>query len=418
MPSCNARAHASRRVVAIIAALNAACSSGNRGGAPSPSPAAIANVQAELRMVGSESTWVSRGDAFEISARSKRELAALLPQLAREDSLFRELFGTPPIFVQIAVARPAPYGDAAITTPVLPRTATPLVTIEFGDALPSPDGGQRSARGGERDGGRDGERGDAPTRVPNELRGASRGQFAAMPLRPVIRAWASARASALNARAATSAQSTGESIDMRVPAWGESALLGLTADSARIDFVSRQLMATDSLYPLAQFFSMSRPPNVFREVAREGGRGEGERRPGGGEGAGGTRGGGGFGGGMGGMGGGGRGRGGMGGMGGGGMGGGGRGGYGRGAGSQRGGERPMMGLAGGALFDAQALVFAHYLAVREGLPFIGQLLDAQMTGKPTTAALASARAIPTELPRLDEEWRRWMAYQVRATTKR
>lgn len=78
----------------------------------------------------------------------------------------------------------------------------------------------------------------------------------------------------------------------------------------------------------------------------------------------------------------------------------------------------MMGLAGGALFDAQSLVFAHYLALREGLPFVGALLDAQMAGKPTASALASARAIPTEIPRLDEEWRRWMAYQVRSTTKR
>ncbi len=78
----------------------------------------------------------------------------------------------------------------------------------------------------------------------------------------------------------------------------------------------------------------------------------------------------------------------------------------------------MMGLAGGALFDAQSLVFSHYLAMREGLPFVGSLLDAELSGTPAATALASARAIPTEIQRLDDEWRRWMAYQVRATTKR
>ena len=78
----------------------------------------------------------------------------------------------------------------------------------------------------------------------------------------------------------------------------------------------------------------------------------------------------------------------------------------------------MIGLAGGALFDAQALVFSHYLAVREGLPFVGSLLEAEMSGKSPVTILASARAVPTELTRLDDEWRRWMAYQVRSTTKR
>jgi hypothetical protein len=75
--------------------------------------------------------------------------------------------------------------------------------------------------------------------------------------------------------------------------------------------------------------------------------------------------------------------------------------------------RPMPALQGGALFVAQAMVFGHYLQAREGDRFIGALVDAQMQGQPVASVLASARMVPGDVQRLDEEWRHWLDYQSR-----
>lgn len=107
-------------------------------------------------------------------------------------------------------------------------------------------------------------------------------------------------------------------------------------------------------------------------------------------------------------------------MGGRGMGGGGGGGRGRQGGEGGGGasRARFFALRGGALFAAEATVFANYLAWREGARFVGAALDAQMSGASVDSVFAKAQAIPTTIPQLDAEWRRWMSYEARNVKQR
>ncbi|MEP7347097.1 MAG: hypothetical protein ABI877_17640, partial [Gemmatimonadaceae bacterium] len=242
-----ARSYQGLKPVSLLALafLGVACSSGRRGDPFQPSPAALANVNAELRMVGGETTWVARGKGYELDARSKRDIALLQPQLDRQAAVFHAVFSVDPIMVQLAATHAEASGDGLVATPVLPMPGVPLVTVLIG----APPGERRDKRVESR--ARVGAAAERPTALGS-------------PLRQVVRAWLSARASARTAHAAGSAQASGEANDPRVAAWAEDALLGLTADSARVDAVAHQLIASDAIYPLAEFFTMARPPNVFR----------------------------------------------------------------------------------------------------------------------------------------------------------
>ena len=82
----------------------------------------------------------------------------------------------------------------------------------------------------------------------------------------------------------------------------------------------------------------------------------------------------------------------------------------RGGNSPRGsdGGRPNGPLQGGALFAAQSLVFARYLAIKEGPAFIGSLVDAQLQSRDVNDVFAAAQMVPSNVERLDMEFRRWL----------
>jgi hypothetical protein len=71
--------------------------------------------------------------------------------------------------------------------------------------------------------------------------------------------------------------------------------------------------------------------------------------------------------------------------------------------------RAQPALQGGALFEAQSALLARYLVTREGYPFLGALVDAQVRGTPVGDVLRTAKMIPYDLERVDDEWRRWLA---------
>jgi hypothetical protein len=217
---------------------------------------------------------------------------------------------------------------------------------------------------------------------------------AAGPAVPVVRAWLSARASMLTHRPASITQASGEVGDPRVPAWAESMIPALGADSVMDHLTTTLALSSENLIPLSTFFTMARPEPI---VVTAGDRGAGgtDRGGRGGDG-GGTRGGG-----MGGMGGrGGMGRGGM---------GGGRGGMGRGGGGYPSGSRSSepgaQPLRGVALFEAQSAVLGRYLS-REGYDLIGALVDGQIGGKTPDDVLKARNA--RSVDEMNREWRQWL----------
>jgi hypothetical protein len=72
------------------------------------------------------------------------------------------------------------------------------------------------------------------------------------------------------------------------------------------------------------------------------------------------------------------------------------------------GGRPPGPLQGGALFAAQALIVGRYLIIREGPSFVGALVDAQLQSKDVNRVFANAQMVPTDLERVDMEFRRWL----------
>jgi hypothetical protein len=211
---------------------------------------------------------------------------------------------------------------------------------------------------------------------------------------PAIRAWLSARATQLTGTRARSDQWRGETDDPRVPAWAVE-MVSAAGNSETIDNFTKSLAAhSETLIPLSRYFTMERPAPMAAPTGRRGG-GSGDEPPGGrGGGMGGM--GGGMGGGRGGVGGG---RCGMGGRG--GMGGGVPGGRGGPAGSA---ERnfPLQGLA---LFTAQSAALTKYFA-RSGSDVVGDLIDAQITGKQIDDVFA--KHAMGGVQQMDADWRAWL----------
>jgi hypothetical protein len=343
------------------ALLSAACSHN-----PKPlgsDPTALGAVRVELRMVGSETTWVARGDRYELVGRSKADIAAVQVSLDRDIAALRRVFpdDTLPSLV-VTVQRMSPAGAPYVTAaPVPTSTRGPVVEV----VLPTPKAiaDQEKARGG------------LPGLRPITL--------------PVMRAWLAAHAGEITATPARQNEADGEFEDPRIPLWAMEMIPSLASDSLINKLTKLVAARPDNLIPVSEYFASQRAPA---------GQFAGERGVGGQSGAGGTTGG------RGGMGGGGRG-----GMGGGGRGGmGGRGGGGGGArgGTGRAQDDGDAGLRGSPLFEAQSAVFARYLIARSGNTLIGDIMDAQILGRPIDEALRRHKMVA--LKQMDLDWLQWL----------
>ena len=342
----------------VTAALTAAaCATAHRSAAPDP--ALLASIPATVRIVGGETTWVATGAGYELVTRSKLEIPPLLSQLDDQSRYFKKEFAADPAKVVAAVRRVGPPGAAAEAPAPVPHDAGPVVELP----VPSP-----PARGENAAYPDDPERASGPTAL-------------------VVRAWLSARATALTGKPASDLAATARADDPRVPAWAEDALPGMADPTGREDTtIARLAMQIDSLYPIYAFLTMTRPTTVAAVVrGPEGGHGGFAGRP--------TI----------------TGRSPRGGILGGGMGGAGRGAPVRTGGSPRGESGAYPGpLSGNALFAAEAVVFGRYLTVREGPAFVGALVDAQIQRKDISTVFATARVVPSDLERLDIEFHRWL----------
>ncbi len=354
---------------AVLASIITACAHGGRQ-QPNVTPAAIAAVHADLRLVDNESTWVARGAGYELVGRSKADLAVFQPALDREAAMFHRVFPIDTLVPVIAtVRRQQPEGK-----PYLTAAPTPADEKGFVVELVIPD-----------------------SKTPLVPGFAERN-----PVLPVVRAWLSAHASALTRQQARSIQAKGEADDPRVPAWAEEMIPMLAADSIVDRFTMDLATHQSEIIPLSEYFTMQRPAPTVPVADRGGNQGRGSSggtgTPPSGTGGRGGIGGGVGGGGMGGMGGG---RGGMRG------GGGGRGGMSRGGDRNPGSDdrRQAMPLSPSMVFLAQSTVFGRYLT-RESYELIGTLTDAQILGQPVDSVLAKQKEL--SLARMDADWKEWL----------
>jgi hypothetical protein len=363
------RNNALQLVTAVVIA--AGCASAHKSAGPDD--ALLASIPATVRMVNGETTWVARGVGYELVTRTKLEIPPLLSQLDDQSRYFTKEFAVDASKVIAAVRRVGPPGAVLEASAPVPYDVGPVVEL----LVPRPLAKGEKAAPAE----------DQPEPFT-----------AAGPTAPIVRAWLSAHATALTGKRARDLAASAKADDPRVPAWAEEALPGLAVPTGREDTTTARLaMQVDSLYPIYTFLTMTRPTTVAT-TGRGGASGRGGTPAG--------RGGGGYGGGGGGMGGG------MGGMGGMGRRGGMGGGMSRGGnsgGSARGDPGHVNGpLSGNALFSAEALVFGRYLSIKEGPAFVGALVDAQIQSKDITEVFAKAQMVPSNLERLDIEFRRWL----------
>jgi hypothetical protein len=348
--------------LAVGAALAAGCASSGPQ-RPEAAPAVVAAVDAQMRLVASETTWVSLGVGYQIVALSKRDIADVDSSVVHQSKMYNLVFGEYPQEVIVLVTRVSydRNGYEQAPTPLLPPgTVQQTVDIRLYDGSPpntaqsQPQGRGRGGRGGY------GGRGGAPATATTGARGTDApGGPGADPTEAVTRAWLSARGTKLTGQF-SSVGANGIQSDPRVPVWAESMVPALALDDTTTDRLATELASQPtSVYPLREFFTMARPGT---------GANAGRGAPGGGVG--------------------------------GGMRGGGRGRQGGGTGGQV--------LTGNALFVAQATVLGKYLTVRQGSPLIGQLVDGQIRGKRVTDVLAAQPSGPKDVESLDTDWRDWL----------
>ncbi len=345
-----------------------------------------------MRIVGKDTTWVAKGTGYELAALSKTDIAIVQGSLDRAVRAFTDAFGAPPPSIVVAlIDAPRDAKSSAKSTPV-PSSRVPVVQVMVGED-PGARIGAPFGRGGES--GEPGETGEQGRfgGGDDRLGGGGRGGAFAGGVRDIgnreltrgpLRAWLSARASTLNGQPALGVQAAGVAPDPRVPSWAEDGIPALSLDSTAVFGLVGQLAANmGTLLPLDSLLTMRRPPDVFGQLAQGGGMGGDRGGMGGGRG--------GFGGGRGGYGGD---RGGMG---------------GRGAGARPNGSARVP-LRGGALFTAESIAFAKYVAMRESPAFVGHILDAQMLGQPWKSALTGAASMPTNARDVEADWRHWLEY--------
>jgi hypothetical protein len=339
-------------------------------------PAMLAAVHADVRLVDGETTFVTRGRSYELIGRTKADLAIVQPLLDRDRTVMGRAFGDSLAPVTVSVRRiAADGGPFVLAAPVPQTTTTPVVEVTLVDP---------NARREQ-----NGRKSSASAQPTLEM-------IHARESLPVIRAWLSARASALTKKPAPSTEANGEADDPRVPGWTELAIASLAGDSATLDHEIEVLSERpDLLYPLSSFLTMPRPESFMAMGGGREGRGGRSGGAGGGAGAGGGRGG---------MGGGG-GRGGMGGI-------GGRGGMGRGGAG--GGRAPGRGssdqgateLRGAALYSAEAGALGRYLVARGGYELMGGVIDAQMRGDALDGVFTKRTSMT--LAKVESDWFSWV----------
>ncbi|HET7622181.1 MAG TPA: hypothetical protein VFK39_09795 [Gemmatimonadaceae bacterium] len=350
-----------------VATAGASCASSHS--TPEPQAPALATLNAEMRIVGSDTSWVVRGAGYELVGRSRDDLAQVRPALDRAARMMEQVFPSDTLAPIVArVRRIQPRGDS-LTVPAAVPSSLAGTVVEL--AVPDPKFTERMAK---------------------ERKGSDGAMIAsAMSTRvitPAVRAWLSAHADRVTGTRASSAAASGRVPDERVPDWAVDMLtqLGDSASTAR--YATALAAHPERMVPLVEFLVMR---SDFTSGLAAGGLSG--RYPGGN--------GGGIDGGpeTGGMSGRGDGRGGMGGMG--GMRGGRRGPPRR----DRGGDRGFA-LSGRLLYSAESAVLGEFLS-REGYDVIGQLVDAQIAARPIDDVLA--RHGLGGLAQANESFRQWVS---------
>jgi hypothetical protein len=361
-------------VAAAVALAGASCASGHS--MPESQPPALAALNAEMRIVGSDTAWIVRGPGYELVGRSRDDLARVQPALDRAAEMMRRVFPADTLAPIVARLRRIPARGDSLTAPAAVPSSLTGTVVEL--AVPDPKLAERVAK--ERKGS------DGAT-----LEGMMSGRT----ITPAVRAWLSAHADRVTGTRASSAAASGRVTDERVPDWTVDMLAQLGDSAATARYATALAAHTERVVPLVEFLVMRSP--FVSELAAGG---VGGRYPGG-------RNGGGMGGGpeTGGMPGMGGGRGGMGGMG--GMRGGRRGPPRR----DRGGDRSFA-LSGRLLYSAESAVLGEFLA-RGGYDVIGQLVDAQITASPIDDVFA--RHGLGGLAQADESFRQWVSQHAVAS---
>lgn len=75
-------------------------------------------------------------------------------------------------------------------------------------------------------------------------------------------------------------------------------------------------------------------------------------------------------------------------------------------------------LSGAALFDAEAVAIAEYIAQHEGRHFLGQSAALMATGATFAETLLRARTIARDVDSFEREWREWLARQAAQASDR
>src|SRR5881275_604525 len=68
-------------------------------------PAMLQSVRADVRFVDGETTFVTRGDGYELAGRTKTDLAFVQPMLDRDMAVMRRVFGDSTVPVTVAIRR-------------------------------------------------------------------------------------------------------------------------------------------------------------------------------------------------------------------------------------------------------------------------------------------------------------------------
>jgi hypothetical protein len=356
-------------LVVGVAIAGASCASSHS--TPEPAPAALAALNAEMRIVGSDTTWTVRGPSYELIGRSRDDLAQVQPALDRAAEMMERVFPGDTFAPIVARIRRIPARGDSLAAPAPVPSSIVGTVVDL--AVPDPKLAEQEAKA------RKG-RGGATT--------ASM-MMSARIITPAVRAWLSAHADRVTGTRASSAEASGRVADQRVPDWAVDMLtqLGDSASTAR--YASALAAHPESVVPLVEFLVMRSP--FISELATGG---AGRRYPGGGNEGG--IGGGPETGGMPGMGGG---RGGMGGMG--GM----RGGR-RGPPRRESSGNQSFALRGRLLYSAESAVLGEFLS-REGYDVIGQLVDAQIAARPIDDVFA--RHELGGLAQADDSFRQWVS---------
>ena len=97
-------------------------------------PAMLAAVHADVRLVNGETTFVTRGRSYELVGRTKADLAIVQPTLDRDRAVLGRALGDSLVPVTVSVRRIAADGGPFLfAAPVPQTTTTPVVEVVLVD---------------------------------------------------------------------------------------------------------------------------------------------------------------------------------------------------------------------------------------------------------------------------------------------